>query len=45
MVTLAKKAPNPTDKHVVSRVRMRRMMLSGVRDRSPNCQNALRVLG
>ena len=25
---LAKKAPNPTDKHVGSRVRMRRMMLS-----------------
>ena len=24
----AKKAPNPTDKHVGSRVRMRRMMLS-----------------
>ena len=24
---LAKKAPNPTDKHVGSRVRMRRMML------------------
>ena len=27
MATLAKKAPNPTDKHVGSRVRMRRMML------------------
>ena len=27
MVTLAKKAPNPTDKHVGARVRMRRMML------------------
>src|ERR1700726_588805 len=27
MVMLAKKAPNPTDKHVGSRVRMRRMML------------------
>ena len=26
--TIAKKAPNPTDKHVGSRVRMRRMMLS-----------------
>src|ERR1700730_16155704 len=25
---IAKKAPNPTDKHVGSRVRMRRMMLS-----------------
>ena len=25
---MAKKAPNPTDKHVGSRVRMRRMMLS-----------------
>src|SRR6185295_13878486 len=25
---VAKKAPNPTDKHVGSRVRMRRMMLS-----------------
>jgi len=25
---LAKKAPNPTDKHVGSRVRMRRMMLA-----------------
>src|SRR5271155_1613075 len=28
MVMLAKKAPNPTDKHVGARVRMRRMMLS-----------------
>ena len=28
MVLLAKKAPNPTDKHVGARVRMRRMMLS-----------------
>jgi len=28
MVILAKKAPNPTDKHVGARVRMRRMMLS-----------------
>ncbi len=28
MVLLAKKAPNPTDKHVGTRVRMRRMMLS-----------------
>src|ERR1700740_485893 len=28
MATLAKKAPNPTDKHVGSRVRMRRMMLA-----------------
>jgi transcriptional regulator with XRE-family HTH domain len=28
IVMLAKKAPNPTDKHVGSRVRMRRMMLS-----------------
>ena len=27
MAMLAKKAPNPTDKHVGSRVRMRRMML------------------
>src|ERR1700734_1642049 len=27
MVILAKKAPNPTDKHVGARVRMRRMML------------------
>ena len=27
MVILAKKAPNPTDKHVGTRVRMRRMML------------------
>jgi transcriptional regulator with XRE-family HTH domain len=27
MIMLAKKAPNPTDKHVGSRVRMRRMML------------------
>jgi transcriptional regulator with XRE-family HTH domain len=27
MIILAKKAPNPTDKHVGSRVRMRRMML------------------
>src|ERR1700720_2977218 len=27
MATLAKKGPNPTDKHVGSRVRMRRMML------------------
>jgi transcriptional regulator with XRE-family HTH domain len=27
MITLAKKAPNPTDKHVGARVRMRRMML------------------
>ena len=27
MATPAKKAPNPTDKHVGSRVRMRRMML------------------
>src|SRR5438876_5528340 len=26
--TIAKKAPNPIDKHVGSRVRMRRMMLS-----------------
>ena len=25
---IAKKAPNPTDKHVGARVRMRRMMLS-----------------
>ena len=28
MMMAAKKAPNPTDKHVGSRVRMRRMMLS-----------------
>jgi transcriptional regulator with XRE-family HTH domain len=28
MIILAKKAPNPTDKHVGARVRMRRMMLS-----------------
>src|SRR6201996_4275707 len=28
MAMLAKKAPNPTDKHVGARVRMRRMMLS-----------------
>src|ERR1700746_2346397 len=28
MATLAKKAPNPTDRHVGSRVRMRRMMLA-----------------
>src|SRR6202023_2373177 len=28
MIMLAKKAPNPIDKHVGSRVRMRRMMLS-----------------
>jgi transcriptional regulator with XRE-family HTH domain len=28
MITQAKKAPNPTDKHVGARVRMRRMMLS-----------------
>src|SRR5271154_506648 len=28
MITVAKKAPNPTDKHVGARVRMRRMMLS-----------------
>src|SRR5271169_6610614 len=28
MVMMAKKAPNPIDKHVGSRVRMRRMMLS-----------------
>ena len=28
MSMLAKKAPNPTDKHVGARVRMRRMMLS-----------------
>jgi transcriptional regulator with XRE-family HTH domain len=28
MITPAKKAPNPTDKHVGARVRMRRMMLS-----------------
>lgn len=27
-VMMAKKAPNPTDKHVGARVRMRRMMLS-----------------
>ena len=27
MMMMAKKAPNPTDKHVGSRVRMRRMML------------------
>src|ERR1700749_4595042 len=27
MAMLAKKAPNPTDKHVGARVRMRRMML------------------
>src|SRR3984885_3987450 len=28
MIMIAKKAPNPIDKHVGSRVRMRRMMLS-----------------
>jgi transcriptional regulator with XRE-family HTH domain len=28
MMMIAKKAPNPTDKHVGARVRMRRMMLS-----------------
>jgi transcriptional regulator with XRE-family HTH domain len=28
MIPVAKKAPNPTDKHVGARVRMRRMMLS-----------------
>jgi DNA-binding XRE family transcriptional regulator len=28
MVMIAKKAPNPIDKHVGSRVRMRRMMLA-----------------
>ena len=33
MATLAKKAPNPTDKHVGSRVRLRRMLLGMSQER------------
>ena len=34
MTMIAKKAPNPIDKHVGARVRMRRMMLSMSRKNS-----------
>src|ERR1700747_2212023 len=40
MATLAKKAPNPIDKHVGSRVRMRRMMLGMSQE---NLGDALRL--
>jgi DNA-binding XRE family transcriptional regulator len=42
---MAKKAPNPIDKYVGSRVRMRRMMLGMSQEKLGNALGLTRLLG